>query len=71
MTEGEGFVDQSVVGLAEPQPMYKALCESTAVFQSPVAVVLSYVADIEMALKKAAAPMPRIIQTNRRVLLQH
>jgi cytochrome P450 len=51
MTETEGFVDQAVMGLAEPQPMYKALRESTPVFRSPQAVVLSRLADIEMALK--------------------
>ncbi|HZU49971.1 MAG TPA: cytochrome P450 [Mycobacterium sp.] len=47
----EGFVDQAVMGLAEPQPMYKALRESTPVFRSPQAVVLTCLADIEMALK--------------------
>jgi cytochrome P450 len=52
MTEAEGFVDQSVVGLAEPQPMYKALRESTPVFRSPQVVVLSRLADIDMALKR-------------------
>lgn len=54
MTEAapaQGFVDQAVVGLAEPQPMYKALRESSPVFRSPQAVVLSRLADIEMALK--------------------
>src|SRR6201994_3044751 len=51
MTEAEGFVDQAVMGLAEPQPMYKALRESTPVFRSPQVVVLSRLADIEMALK--------------------
>src|SRR5271165_6253712 len=51
MTEAEGYVDQSVMGLAEPQPMYKILRESTPVFRSPQAVVLSRLADIEMALK--------------------
>lgn len=54
MTEAspaQGFVDQAVVGLAEPQPMYKALRESAPVFRSPQAVVLSRLADIEMALK--------------------
>jgi cytochrome P450 len=54
MTETEGYVDQTVAGLAEPQPMYKALRESTPVFrpgpQGPV--VLSRLADIEMALKR-------------------
>src|ERR1700736_5032779 len=52
MTDTEGFVDQSVMGLAEPQPMYKALRETTPVFRSPQAVVLSRLADIEMALKR-------------------
>ena len=52
MTEAEGYVDQAVSGLAEPQPMYKALRESTPVFRSPQAVVLSRLADIEMALKR-------------------
>src|SRR6201990_1565481 len=51
MTETEGFVDQTVMGLAEPQPMYKALRESTPVFRAPDVVVLSRLADIEMALK--------------------
>jgi cytochrome P450 len=51
MTETEGFVDQTAKGLADPQPMYKALRESTPVFRSPSAVVLSRLADIEMALK--------------------
>ena len=51
MTETEGFIDQSATGLAEPQPMYKALRESSPVFRSPGAVVLSRLADIEMALK--------------------
>ena len=51
MTETEGFVDQAVAGLADPQPMYKALRESTPVFRSPQVVVLSRLADIEMALK--------------------
>ena len=51
MTETEGFVDQAVMGLAEPQPMYKALRESAPVFRSPQAVILSRLADIEMALK--------------------
>ncbi|TAM72576.1 cytochrome P450 [Mycobacterium sp.] len=51
MTEAESFVDQTVAGLAEPQPMYKALRESSPVFRSPQAVVLSRLADIEMALK--------------------
>jgi cytochrome P450 len=39
------------MGVAEPQPMYKALRESSPVFRSPQAVVLSRLADIEMALK--------------------
>ena len=52
MSEAEGYVDQSVIGVAEPQPMYKALRESTPVFRSPQAVVLSRLADIEMALKR-------------------
>jgi cytochrome P450 len=51
MTETEGYVDQAVMGVAEPQPMYKALRESSPVFRSPQAVVLSRLADIEMALK--------------------
>lgn len=51
MTEAESFVDQAVTGLAEPQPMYKALRETSPVFRSPQAVVLSRLADIEMALK--------------------
>ncbi len=51
MTDTEGYVDQAVAGLAEPQPMYKALRESTPVFRAPQAVVLSRLADIEMALK--------------------
>src|SRR5271168_2448966 len=51
MTEAEGYVDQAMAGLAEPQPMYKALRESTPVMRSPQAVVLSRLADIEMALK--------------------
>ncbi|SOX54756.1 cytochrome P450 [Mycobacterium ahvazicum] len=51
MTEAQGFVDQSVTGLAEPQPMYKVLRESNPVFRSEQAVVLSRLADIEMALK--------------------
>ncbi len=51
MTETKGFVDQTATGLAEPQPMYKALRESSPVFRSPEAVVLSRLDDIEMALK--------------------
>jgi cytochrome P450 len=51
MTETEGYVDQAVTGVAEPQPMYKALRESSPVFRSPQAVVLSRLADIEMTLK--------------------
>ena len=54
MADTEGYVDQSVAGLAEPQPMYKMLRESTPVFrpgpEGPV--VLSRLADIEMALKR-------------------
>jgi cytochrome P450 len=54
MTDTEGYVDQSAVGLEEPQPMYKMLRESSPVFrpgpQGPV--VLSRLADIEMALKR-------------------
>lgn len=52
MTDTEGYVDQAVTGIAEPQPMYKALRESTPVFRAPQAVVLSRLADIEMALKR-------------------
>jgi cytochrome P450 len=52
MTETEGYVDQAMAGLAEPQPMYKALRESTPVFRSPQSVVLSRIADIETALKR-------------------
>src|ERR1700757_3374161 len=52
MTETKGFVDRATRGLAEPQPMYRALRESTPVFRSPQAVVLSRLADIEMALKR-------------------
>jgi cytochrome P450 len=52
MTETEGFVDQAMSGIAEPQPMYKALRESAPVFRSPQAIVLSRLADIEMALKR-------------------
>jgi cytochrome P450 len=51
MTETEGFVDQGLMGLAEPQPMYKLLRESSPVFRSPSSVVLSRLADIEMVLK--------------------
>lgn len=47
----QDYVDQAVMGLAEPQPMYKALRESCPVFRSPQAVVLSRLSDIEMALK--------------------
>jgi cytochrome P450 len=54
MADPEGYVDQAVAGLAEPQPMYKMLRESSPVFrpgpQGPV--VLSRLADIEMALKR-------------------
>ena len=52
MTEADGYVDQAMAGIAEPQPMYKALRESAPVFRSPQAVVLSSLADIEMALKR-------------------
>jgi cytochrome P450 len=52
MTETEGYVDQSLTGLEAPQPMYKALRESAPVFRSPQAVVLTRLADIEMALKR-------------------
>src|SRR5246127_4785174 len=52
MTETEGFVDQTVMGLEDPQPMYKVLRESAPVFRSPQAVVLSRLADIEMALRR-------------------
>ncbi len=53
MTETEGYVDQSVMGLEEPQPMYKMLRETTPVFRAPQGpVVLSRLADIEMALKR-------------------
>ncbi len=53
MTETEGYVDQSVVGLEEPQPMYKLLRETAPVFRAPQgSVVLSRLADIEMALKR-------------------
>ena len=51
MTEADAFVDQALMGVAEPQPMYKALRESAPVFRSPEAVVLSRLTDIEMALK--------------------
>ncbi|HXR42571.1 MAG TPA: hypothetical protein VN738_09185, partial [Acidothermaceae bacterium] len=54
MTETEGYVDQSAMGLEEPQPMYKMLRESSPVFrpgpEGPV--VLSRLADIEMALRR-------------------
>jgi cytochrome P450 len=54
MTDTEGYVDQAVTGIAEPQPMYKMLRESNPVFrpgpEGPV--VLSRLADIEMALKR-------------------
>lgn len=52
MTEAESFVDQTVKGIADPQPMYKALREATPVFRAPQAVVLSRLSDIEMALKR-------------------
>jgi cytochrome P450 len=51
MTEADAFVDQALMGIAEPQPMYKALRESSPVFRSPQAVILSRLTDIEMALK--------------------
>jgi cytochrome P450 len=51
MTETQGYVDQAMAGIAEPQPMYKALRDAAPVFRSPQAVVLSTLADIEMALK--------------------
>ena len=51
MTDTDGFVNHAVAGLAEPQPMYKALRESTPVLRAPDVVVLSRLADIEMALK--------------------
>lgn len=54
MTESQDYVDQAVAGLEQPQPMYKALRESSPVFRSPNAVVvLSRLADIEMALKRS------------------
>lgn len=52
MTEAQGYVDQAMAGIAEPQPMYKALRESNPVFRAPQMVVLSRLADIEMALKR-------------------
>ena len=54
MTQTDGYVDQSAVGLEEPQPMYKRLRETTPVFRSGPQgpVVLSRLADIEMALKR-------------------
>lgn len=52
MTDTEGYVNQAMAGVAEPQPMYKALRESSPVFRSPQGVVLSRLADIEMALKR-------------------
>ena len=53
MTETEGYVDQSVMGLEDPQPMYKMLRETAPVFRAPQGpVVLSRLADIEMALKR-------------------
>jgi cytochrome P450 len=51
MTETDGYVNQAAIGLDEPQPMYKALRESTPVFRSPQGIVLSRLADIEMVLK--------------------
>src|ERR1700737_5444878 len=45
MTETEGYVDQSMVGLEEPQPMNKVLREPTPVFRAPQGpVVLSRLA---------------------------
>jgi cytochrome P450 len=54
MTQTEVYIDQSAVGLEEPQPMYKMLRETTPVFRSGPQgpVVLSRLADIEMALKR-------------------
>ncbi len=54
MADSEGYVDQSVAGLAEPQPMYKMLRESSPVFRPGPdgPVVLSRLSDIEMALKR-------------------
>ncbi len=52
MTDTDGYVDQAVAGLADPQPMYKALRESAPVFRSPQAIVFSRLSDIEMALKR-------------------
>src|ERR1700744_1335907 len=51
MTETDGLVNHTVAGLAAPQPMYKALRESTPVFRGPGVVVLSRLSDIEHALK--------------------
>ena len=55
MTETEGYVDQSVMGLEAPQPMYKALRESTPVFRSPQSVVLSAVVCSDQARSQYAA----------------
>src|SRR3984893_4513616 len=52
MTDTEGFVDQSVVGVAERRRVYNALRVAAAVVRWPQAVVLSRLADIEMALKR-------------------
>jgi cytochrome P450 len=51
-SDDQAFVDQAVVGLAEAQRMYKARRESAPVSRSPQAVVLSWLADIEMAPKR-------------------
>ena len=54
MADTEGYVDWAVTGLVEPQPMYKMLRESSPVFRPGPdgPVVLSRLADIEMALKR-------------------
>ena len=54
MADTEGYVDWAVAGLVEPQPMYKMLRESSPVFRPGPdgPVVLSRLADIEMALKR-------------------
>src|ERR1700724_3083435 len=53
MTETEGYVDQPVMGFEDPQPMYKMLRETPPVSRAPQGpVVLSRLADIEMALKR-------------------
>lgn len=72
MTDTEGFVDQTVTGVAEPQPMYKALRESTPVFRTPQVVVLSRLVDIEMALKHTelfASNMDAVALGNLRPLI--